>query len=281
MTDFRLKLKKIARGSRRLVRGVFTHPTMLSGVLVAGLVLGLRHVGGLQPLELLAYDQMMRLRSEVEQDKRLLIVAITEQDIQRQNRYPISDEVVAKLIAKLQQYQPRVIGLDIYRDVPQMPGNAELLQQLQAVNVTTVMLLGDAENGGVAAPKGVAPERIGFSDLLVDPDAVVRRNLLFARTSTESFYSFALRSSVTYLAKENQSLQVQPEFLQIGSVNFGPSITIPAATTVWTIGAIKFAQLPLQYSCPPGNTDPVAQWRGEAGMGEGQAGSNRHNGSQR
>ncbi|HEY9908995.1 MAG TPA: CHASE2 domain-containing protein, partial [Thermosynechococcaceae cyanobacterium] len=222
MTDFRLKLKKIARGSRRLVTGVFTHPAMLSGVLVAGLVLGLRHAGGLQPLELLAYDQMMRLRSEVEQDKRLLIVAITEEDIQRQNRYPISDEVVAKLIAKLQQYQPRVIGLDIYRDVPQMPGNAELLQQLQAVNVTTVMLLGDAENGGVAAPKGVTPERIGFSDLLVDPDAVVRRNLLFARTPTESFYSFALRSSVIYLAKENQSLQVQPEFLQIGSANFRP-----------------------------------------------------------
>ena len=138
--------------------GILKHPTIVSSLLITGLVLGVRHMGGLQSLELLAYDKTVRLRSDAGQDERLLVLSITEDDIQRQNRYPISDEVVAKLIAKLQQYQPRTIGLDLYRDVPQVPGNAELLKQLQAPNVVSVMLLGDAETGGVAPPKGVPPK---------------------------------------------------------------------------------------------------------------------------
>ena len=222
MTDFSFKFKKIAKNSRRIALGVLKHPVIVSSFLITGMVLGVRHTGSLQSLELLAYDQMMRLRSEAGQDERLLVLSITEEDIQRQNRYPISDEVVGKLIAKLQQYQPRTIGLDLYRDVPQVPGNAELLKQLQAPNVVSVMLMGDVENGKVAAPKGVPEKQVGFSDLLVDPDGVVRRSLLYANNSTESFYSFALQSSLIYLAKENRSLKIQQQFLQIGSTKFLP-----------------------------------------------------------
>ncbi len=222
MTNFSFKFKKIVRNSRRIATGLLQHPAIVSSVLITGIVLGVRYTGGLQSLELLAYDQMMRLQAGAGIDDRLVVLSITEDDIQRQNRYPISDEVVGKLIAKLQQYQPRTIGLDLYRDVPQAPGNSELLKQLQAPNVISVMLMGDAENGGVAAPKGVPPQQVGFSDLLVDPDGVVRRSLLYASSSSQAFYSFALQASLSYLSKENRSLRIRPQSLQIGDRSFLP-----------------------------------------------------------
>ena len=39
---------------------------------------------------------------------------------------PISDSKIAKLLQKIDNYQPRAIGLDIYRDLAVSPGRKEL-----------------------------------------------------------------------------------------------------------------------------------------------------------
>jgi diguanylate cyclase (GGDEF)-like protein len=220
MTDFRITPKAMLRNGCRRLALTLKHPALLSGLLATSLVLGVRQTGGLQSLELLAFDQMVRLRPDAGADPRLLVVAITEDDIRSQNRWPISDAVVAQLLAKLNQYKPKAIGLDIYRDVPQAPGHAALLEQLQASNVMTVMLLGDADDSSVPPPIGVPPHQVGFSDFVVDPDAVVRRNLLFATTKNDKFYSFALRLSLQYLADQTRSLRVNADDLQIGEALF-------------------------------------------------------------
>ncbi|MGI0489896.1 EAL domain-containing protein [Pantanalinema rosaneae CENA516] len=201
---------------------ILTHPVLVTSVLVAGSVLGIRNLGGLQPLELLAFDQMVRLRSEAAADPRLLVVAITEEDIRTQNQWPMSDAVFARLLANLQRYQPRVIGLDIYRDVPTQPGRSELLAQLQADNVITIKSLGDAEDSKVPPPPGIPPERVGFSDIVLDPDTVVRRNLLYASKGTEKLYSFSLRLSLRYLSNEKLAFQATPDYLKIGDTVFPP-----------------------------------------------------------
>ena len=160
------------------------------------------------------------LRPDAGKDPRLLVVAITEDDIRSQNRWPISDQVVAQLLATLNQYKPKAIGLDLYRDVPQPPGHEALLKQLQASNVMTVLLLGDADNGSVPAPPTTPIDQVSFSDLVVDPDAVVRRNLLFATAKNDKFYSFALRLSLQYLADQKLPFRVHPNDLQIGDAVF-------------------------------------------------------------
>ncbi|MCL6434666.1 MAG: CHASE2 domain-containing protein [Leptolyngbyaceae cyanobacterium HOT.MB2.61] len=106
-----------------------TSLTVTGGIVVA------RQLGWLQSPELAAYDQMVRLRQDAPPDSRLLVVAINETDIKNQKRWPLSDLTVANLLAKLQKHRPQVIGLDIYRDLPQEPGNRELTQQLKAPNV--------------------------------------------------------------------------------------------------------------------------------------------------
>lgn len=175
-------------------------------------------MGGLQPWELLTYDEMLRLRSDQDPDPRLLIVTVTEEDIQEQQRWPLSDAVIARLLERLQQSRPRTIGLDIYRDISHPPGQTELLKQLQAPNLIAIRLLGDVAKDSVPPPPGVAQDRVGFSDIVLDPDAVVRRNFLFATSNGQDFYSFSLRLSLHYLAA--QHLAVKPiahKALQIGN----------------------------------------------------------------
>lgn len=205
------------------------HPTWVVSLAVAGLVIGVRELGGLQPWELSSYDQMVRLQHERSPDPRLLIVAITEDDIRAQNRWPISDSVIAQLIQRLQQYQPRTIGVDIYRDVPHAPGNPTLLKQLQAPNVFSITLLGDEEKEGVPPPPSVSQQKVGLSDIVVDPDGIVRRAFLYATSQEQEFYAFSLRLGLHYLAHENPNkrfpFQVRSgEAIQIGDVSL-PSLT--------------------------------------------------------
>ncbi len=207
---------------RPLAALVLGQPVLLGSVIITVLLLQVRQLGSMQPLELAAFDQMVRLQADAGSDPRLLIVAITEADIQALQQWPLSDQTVSQVLEKLQQYQPKVIGLDLYRDIPQPPGNRALLEQLQSPNIIAVTKLDDPDFEGVPPPLGVPEERIGFNDLLVDPDGVIRRNLMFASVGTEEFYSFSLRLSLSYLAKQDISLKISPTSLQLGKTVFVP-----------------------------------------------------------
>lgn len=211
--------RKISRLIAALVVG---QPVFLASVLITAVVLQVRQLGGLEPLELAAFDQMVRLQPDAGCDPRLLVVGITEADIQALKQWPLSDRTVAQVLEKLQQYQPKVIGLDLYRDIPQPPGNRALLEQLTAPNIIAIAKLDDADVGGVPPPPGVPEERIGFNDLVLDPDGVVRRNLMFASTGTDDFYSFSLQLSRSYLASQDISLRISPSSLQLGKTVFVP-----------------------------------------------------------
>jgi CHASE2 domain-containing sensor protein/nitrogen-specific signal transduction histidine kinase len=85
-----------------------------------------RCAGGLEHEELTAYDRMIRSRPLEPQDARIVIVGITEKDLQKSRQYPLSDGLLADLIEKIKAQNPRVIGLDIIRDFPQPPGTNKL-----------------------------------------------------------------------------------------------------------------------------------------------------------
>ena len=203
----------------------------LATISITGALLGLRYLDQLQRLELfaydhlvLAYDHLVRLRSpETEPDPRLLLVAITEADIQRQAQWPFSDQTIAKALNQLQVLEPVVIGLDIYRDIPVEPGHAELVTQLQQTNVITIQNIDTLI--GTPAPPASPPEQIGFNDILDDPDDVIRRNLLFTRNSEGTLYSFSLRLAIAYLETQGispQPSQQNPKHLQLGKAVFIP-----------------------------------------------------------
>lgn len=161
-------------------------------------VLGLRQVGGLQPLELLTYDLMVRLRPDRDPDPRLLIVAITEEDIRAFNRWPLPDATIAQLLDRLSQWQPRAIGLDLYREIRYEPGHRDLVRELENPDIFVIQTLSNGSTLGTPAPPSVPRDRVGFNDLLLDPDGVVRRNLLLANTDEGTFYSLSMQLALHY-----------------------------------------------------------------------------------
>ncbi len=107
--------------------------TVLSSVFSVGLIGLIRSLGALQPLELTMYDQFIRSRPIEPPDTRLLVVTVTDEDIQSQGSEPrrgsLGDRSLNQLLKTLMKANPRAIGLDIYRDFPTTL--APLTQQLK------------------------------------------------------------------------------------------------------------------------------------------------------
>jgi adenylate cyclase len=187
-------------------RGVWlTAPT------IAGLLLLLRALGSLQSIELAAYDQFMRWRSAEPTDPRIVIIGMDEGDI-RKLGWPLSDARLAELLEKIRQQQPRVIGLDIYRDLPVGSGQPEL----QKIFETTPNLLGiqrvieDGTTSRVAPPPALSKlGQVAANDVVVDSDGKIRRGLLFPSTNDPSGQnaetvvpSLGLFTALLYLQEE-------------------------------------------------------------------------------
>ena len=193
---------------------------IIATLVAFSLLLGVRQLGWLQPLELAAFDLMVRVRPDEGPDPRLLVVGITEQDIRTLKEYPVSDQVLAQLIGKLQQYQPRAIGVDLARDVPKGLGHDELVNQFKNPNLIAITYIGNTDLERVPPPPEIPEERIGFSDVLLDPDAVTRRQAMYSVTDSSTLYSFSLRLALAYLKPQG----ILPQLTKTDDVQLGKTV---------------------------------------------------------
>ncbi len=205
-----------------LYKKLKNEPYWLASILITGLLIALRQAGGLQSLELLALDRMVRLKGDSGPDPRLLVVEVTEEDIREQGEWPLPDQKIADLIQQIQSSAPKSIGLDIYRDIPQGDGYEALAKELQAPNVVAITSLGTSDADNIPPPPNLDPSQVGFNDFIIDNDGILRRSLLFAKLSVdEPVYSFALQLSLNYLGGEDAvGFAVDQDSLKIGSAEF-------------------------------------------------------------
>lgn len=210
---------------------------LLSSIAIACLVLGIRYLGWLQPLELSTYDRLMQLKPLENPDSRLLLITVDEADIQYQNqqnmslRWSLSDEALAQLLAKIKPYDPRTVGIDIYRDFAVDPDYPNLARELQTSDrlyaVCKVPAPQDGTPEGTPPPPEIPSKRVGFSDFVADSGDIVRRQLLHLTPPTTSNctaeYAFSLQLALDYLAEEGIESDVTSEgYLQIGTAIFKP-----------------------------------------------------------
>ena len=184
---------------------------VVPGLTVIVLMVVLRLLGVLQELEWAALDSFLRWRPAESTDERLLIVGITEADIQQVGTYPIPDGVLAALITELKQHDPQVIGLDLFRDLPVQPGS----EQLNQLMMESPQLFGIEKiiSSAIAPPPALPPERVGFNDFALDDDGFVRRAFLGAfppptHPEPEDFrFSFPFVLAEAYLAEDELFLE--------------------------------------------------------------------------
>jgi CHASE2 domain-containing sensor protein len=175
------------------------------GFVILVLVCLARYSGALQFWEWTAFDYLLRLRPDEGIDERVVIVGISETDIQSIGSYPVPDRELAILIQKLQAKKPKVIGLDIIRNLPVEPGYAELIRTFkQAKSLIAIAKVLPEE---ISPPPSLPLQQIGFSDVISDADGYMRRNLLGTPTFEGYRFSFALQLAKTYLATKNITLE--------------------------------------------------------------------------
>ena len=168
---------------------------VLTSVISAGVVFGMRLFGVLLPLELWAYDAVLRMKPDEPQDDRFLIVQVDDEsgrwlrEKMKDGTYrpwigTVPDDAMAQAIKNLRELNPSVIGLDFYRDFRSDPETdiAEVLQ-------TTENLIGlckaeaketvtEAAAPGYEPPSEVPIERVGFNDFVTARNNFLRRHLV-------------------------------------------------------------------------------------------------------
>jgi adenylate cyclase len=178
--------------------------TSLGSAFVFCALLLLWRGGYLESFELSTYDAFIRLQPEQPADPPIVLVGVTEGDIQALRRWPLTDALLAQILQILNGYAPRAIGLDIYRDIPVPPGTEQLERVLRAnSNIIVVEKAPGVDGNGIPAPKVLQNSpRVGFNDIVPDPAGVVRRALLFMDSRSATAYAFGLRLALRYLEKE-------------------------------------------------------------------------------
>jgi CHASE2 domain-containing sensor protein/predicted Ser/Thr protein kinase len=208
------------------VKNFLIQPAIISSAIATILLFGIQRLGMLEPIELKVFDQMIQMRGNPGLDPRILVVGVTEKDLEKLQKWPLSGEILDKLFRKLEGYQPRVIGLDIFRDLRVEPGHDKLLQHLQnSDRIISVCKHSDSVNSATPPAAGTQIEQVGFSDVVADTDDIIRRNLLLVQPESTSActtpYSLGLQLALRYLGN------IQPKFsankeLQINNTIFKP-----------------------------------------------------------
>ncbi|MBX3331607.1 MAG: adenylate/guanylate cyclase domain-containing protein [Nitrospira sp.] len=201
---------------------------LVTGLVCGLVILGVRSTGLLQQLELNIYDWLLRSQpAATVGDSRITYITISEEDIRRQGRWPITDETLARALRLLLDYQPRAIGVDLYRDIEVPPGHRELTALLpEHSQIVMISQLGGDAGARVPPPPVLqGTPQVGFNDILVDPDGLIRRALLFQDDGDEVAYAFALRLAMLYLAGDGvvpEQDPAVPEWIRLGRTTLRP-----------------------------------------------------------
>lgn len=159
----------------------FGGTVVLTSLVVAGVIVGLRELGILEGLELGAYDSLMRSRPDKGLDKRFTVLGIDDSDIQILKEYPVTDGTLAKALRKLEDQGAEVIGIDILRDIPQGPpqGRKDLEEVLSnSDRIVAVCEMSKEDSPGTPSAPGISEDRVAVADYPADPGGIVRRGMI-------------------------------------------------------------------------------------------------------
>jgi adenylate cyclase len=182
---------------------------LLVALCSSGLTIAASYLSIFQLLEWTTFDTWFRFRPLEDKEKRIIVVTISESDINQLGQWPMSDRILSQLITKINQQQPRAIGLDIYRDLSVQPGTEEL----EAVFRSTPNLIGVEKvigNEVKSSPILKQQEQVALADLVRDADGKIRRGLLSIELDNGQVQlGLATRLALMYLATEG----IEPQFI--------------------------------------------------------------------
>ena len=161
------------------------------------------------------------LQHQETKDTRITLVTLDDNDLEQIGKYPIPDGIIAQTLSVIKEHNPRVIGLDMYRNLSIEPGTKELSRILK----TTNNLIGVEK---VIEPP-IKPnkilqqaDRISFADLLIDYDGFIRRILFSLEKDNQIKESFGTSLAFFYLSKESIAFKLKENQYYVGQATISP-----------------------------------------------------------
>ena len=184
--------------------------------------------GWLQKWELKAFDQALGWRVPEPVDQRFLVITVDDRDIAYQEsrgmnlRGSLADNALLELLNKLEPFKPKTIASDIIHDFPFEP---ELGAKISSSdNFFGICRIKNQQSkfNELKPPPELSSNRLGFSNLAIDSDGVIRRQIM-GMTGGEfcqSDISLSLRLALDYL--DNYKVKRDPDsgILSIGDTIF-------------------------------------------------------------
>ena len=183
---------------RKLLRIPRVVSLLLCPVVLA-VAFALWRAGYFESLELRLYDVVIAHRpAKMETESRVVIVGVNDTDIQKYG-WALDDEKLAQALEQIVAAGPIVVGLDLYRDLPE-PRNGRSVGALNATLAAHTNII-CIYTDGVAEPPVLKDQlhRIGFNSFPVDRNGVVRRAMLLTGEGAEQQTSLAAHLAFYYL----------------------------------------------------------------------------------
>ena len=205
----------------------FARPLVLA-LYISLSTIGIHQLGIIQTLEFVNYDLLFYLKQPEAIDERITIVKWDEKSINALQESIISDINLNKLVNKILQYNPRVIGLDLYRDIPVSSSKLSQEENFRAYNSLNQTFKVNSNIIGIqkiVLPK-IRPSpvleregRAAAADISPDRDVRVRKVYIFPNVDEDGkptevpYVGVAL--AYQYLARDNWLANNIPNGLKI------------------------------------------------------------------
>ncbi|TVQ47727.1 MAG: diguanylate cyclase [Gloeocapsa sp. DLM2.Bin57] len=198
---------------------------ILIATIVSIVIILLSYLGLFQSSELFFLDQFFSWRPPEPLDSRIVIVTLDEEDIAYFQEWPLSDRNLADLLTKIAQQKPRVIGLDIFRNISVKEGQEELT----AVFESTPNLIGIEKIIQPSIPPNAILRSLGqvaFADFVLDNDGRIRRNLISVQLENGGEIELGLGTKLALIYLEAEGITPQPtnynNSIELGKAKLSP-----------------------------------------------------------
>ncbi len=158
--------------------------------------------GFFEGVELSVYDNFVAIRStRYTTPDPVVIVGANEHDLNTLG-WPLPDDVLAKVLDRLETGGAAMIGVDFYRDRPRGSGMEALNRVLTThPNIICISRAAIRREKAIPGPPVLqGTDRLGFANVLADSDGVLRRALIFVNDGRQFYESLAYRVARGYLA---------------------------------------------------------------------------------
>ncbi len=196
---------------------------LLPPIIFAATIISL-FLGVFQLLECQVLD-LFFVQHQEEKDSRITLVTINDHDLEPIGKYPLPDGIIAQALKTIQEHNPRVIGLDMYRNLSIEPGTEELSEIFK----TTTNLIGVEKISSPPIKPHQILERAGqisFADIMIDSDGFTRRALLSLEKDNQIKEAFGTSLAFIYLSPEPIDFNLEENNYYIGKAKITPLLKL-------------------------------------------------------